>query len=144
MSESGLTKQERLRRDKDIQLLFTGGASGFVYPFRYHYIVSAVREDEGGRDTGIGPAVGEDSSAPAVRVLFTVPKKIFRRANKRNLFKRRMREAYRLNKSLLAATARQRGVRVDIALVYAVKEESNYKTVENGIRKILKTIGEGL
>lgn len=79
-----------------------------------------------------------DPSRPA-SVLFSVPKKFHKRANKRNLLRRRMREAYRLNKSLLA----EGGVRgADLALVYSVKDVAEYKRIENAIRKIISQIVE--
>lgn len=48
------------------------------------------------------------------RIMVSVPKKLFRRAVKRNLLKRRMREAYRLQQSLI-------GPGLDILFVYVSK-----------------------
>ena len=48
------------------------------------------------------------------RIMVSVPKKSFRRAVKRNLLKRRMREAYRLQKHLI-------GPGLDIIFIYVSK-----------------------
>ncbi len=81
-----------------------------------------------------------EAEAATVRVLFSVPKKHLKRANKRNLVKRRMREAYRLNKSELVETLRASGGGMDVALVYNTRQVEDYKTIENGIRKIISAI----
>lgn len=58
------------------------GRAGFIFPFRYVWFAEA---DE----------------IPSVEVLFSVPKKFHKRANKRNLLRRRTKEAYRLQKQTL-------------------------------------------
>lgn len=148
MKEFGLTKNERLHHDKAIRRLFGDGQSGFAYPFRYYYLCGEQVE---GASEAVGDCVqtAEASSVCGnnsfpVSILFSVPKKMFKRANKRNLLKRRMREAYRLNKSLLTGSASERGLHIEIAIIYSVNDELNYKVVENGIRKILKTIRQSL
>ena len=118
-----LAKSERLSSLTAVRRLFKDGASGFVYPFRYMTII-------------------EESATPSVEVLFSVPKRYHKRANKRNTLRRRMKEAYRLNKASLIANTTQRGLGVDIALVYSSKEVLPYKTIENAICKILAEISE--
>jgi ribonuclease P protein component len=118
-----LAKSERLSSLTAVRRLFKDGASGFVYPFRYMYIT-------------------DESTTPSVEVLFSVPKRYHKRANKRNTLRRRMKEAYRLNKASLAESATQRGVDMDIALVYSAKEVLPYKTIENAICKILAEVSE--
>ena len=81
MAENGLSRAERLRGDKSIGELFREGRSGFVFPFRYYYL-----------------CVPAEAGVPAGSMLVSVPKKLFRRAVKRNLLKRRTREAFRLEK----------------------------------------------
>ena len=102
-----------------VRRLFDEGTAGFVYPFRYMVIA-------------------EQSTQPSVEVLFSVPKRNHKRANKRNLLRRRMKEAYRLNKSLLAAE--DRGVVIDLALIYSSKELLPYKSINNAISRILREV----
>ena len=64
-----------------------------------------------------------------------------KRANKRNLLRRRTKEAYRLQKLLLH---NGRPVNLDLALIYSSKEELSYKTISNAVRRILETVAEHL
>ena len=114
-----MPKAERLRSLGAVRRLFGEGTGGFVYPLRYIVIT-------------------KQSTQPSVEVLFSVPKRYHKRANKRNLLRRRMKEAYRLNKNILAAE--ERGVAVDIALIYSSKELLPYKSVNNAISRILREI----
>ena len=118
-----LPKSERLSSLTAVRRLFADGASGFVYPFRYMVYKS-------------------ESTTPTVEVLFSVPKRNHKRANKRNTLKRRMREAYRLNNDALHAAIKERGKETDIAFVYSSKELLSYKTIEHAVRKILAEVVE--
>lgn len=70
--------------------------------------------------------------APQLRVLFSVPKKYHKRANRRNLIRRRTKEAYRLQKSALHLHRPH-----DIALVYTSREVENYDRIAHAVRKII-------
>lgn len=115
MERRTLPRAERLRTLGAIRRLFESGEGGFVYPFRYL-------------------SFAEADSALSVRMLFSVPKRYHKRANRRNLLKRRMREAYRLNKELLGSPA----VALDLALIYSAKEVVPYARIEQAVRKILQ------
>ncbi len=67
-----------------------------------------------------------------LRVLFSVPKKYHKRANRRNLLRRRTKEAYRLQKSLL-----QLDKSYDIALIYTSREVESYDRIAHAVRKII-------
>ena len=113
-----LPKSEKLHSFGAIRRLFTEGRGGFVYPLRY--VVYA-----------------EDADEMSAEILFSTPKKFLKRANKRNKVRRRMREAYRLNKALLLASdtsPRQ----MQVALIYSSKEILDYKTIENATKRILE------
>lgn len=78
-----LPKSERLHAEKSIKELFEKGSSFFLYPFKVMFWV-----------------VEELEESPN-QVLFSVSKKKIKKATGRNYIKRRLKEAYRLNKSLL-------------------------------------------
>lgn len=137
MSEQTLTRAERLRSLKVIRRLFEEGRSGFVYPFRYLWLAD---EDEG--TTEIVEASTTEVVSGGVEVLFSVPKRFLKRANKRNLVRRRAKEAYRLGKGGIVAAAGKRKVR--IALVYSTKKIHEYRTINNAVERILGEISRNL
>ena len=72
------------------------------------------------------------------RIVVSVPKKCFRRAVKRNLLKRRIREAYRLNKNLLPVNAEKGGT--DIIFIYRTKDILDFGTIVLSVRNILESL----
>jgi len=73
-------KEERLCNKKLIDKLFHNGSSFLCYPFKASWLFV------------------ETPAAFPAQILFSVAKKRYKHAHDRNLIKRRMREAYRLNK----------------------------------------------
>ncbi len=117
--DRSLPRSERLHSLGAVKRLFESGESGFVFPFRYVWYAEVDNEN-------------------SVEVMFSVPKRFHKRANKRNLLKRRTREAYRLQKGILHDA--QKGMNLDLALVYSSKEVLPYKNIEHAVRKILQQI----
>ena len=68
------------------------------------------------------------------RIMISVPKKFFKRAVKRNLLKRRIREAYRTQKHMLE------GTNYDILFMYRTKEILTYDQIFTAIGKIMEEI----
>lgn len=122
MPDRSLSRTERLRSLGAVRRLFESGESGFIYPFRYVWFA-------------------EPDLVQSVEVLFSVPKKFHKRANRRNLLRRRTKEAYRLQKNLLRADA---PVNLDLALIYSSKEVVSYKTIAHAVRRILESVVEHL
>lgn len=132
MLDNSLSRAERLRSLSAIRRLFGEGQSGFVYPFRYNFLIHTD-----------APSASEESmirSSEYVKVMFSVPKRFHKRANKRNLLKRRSREAYRLNREPMINHLSSRGLSVELALVYSAKECHSYKTIEYAVQRILEQV----
>lgn len=68
------------------------------------------------------------------RLVISVPKRHFKRAVKRNLLKRRIREAYRLNKRELPPSG------VDILFVWSSAELCDFRTIEAEMIQSLQRI----
>lgn len=122
MTDRTLPRTERLRSLGAVRRMFESGESGFIFPFRYVWFAEA-------------------DVIPSVEVMFSVPKKFHKRANRRNLLRRRTKEAYRLQKQIVRMSA---NANLDLALIYSSKELLPYKTVANAVRKILEAVTQRL
>lgn len=72
------------------------------------------------------------------RIVVSVPKRSFKRAVKRNLLKRRIRESYRRQKALL-------GPGVDILFIYTAAEVLPYEVIYADMATLLHTVsGRGM
>lgn len=145
MSQLTLTRAERLRSLKVIRRLFEQGRSGFVYPFRYMWLMEECEGAQGDVTEGAeGATEGAVSGAVSagVEVMFSVPKRFLKRANKRHYVRRRAKESYRLNKGGLVASVGDR--KLYIALIYSTKKIHQYKTINNAVERILGQIGNDL
>ena len=87
-----LPQAERINSKKQVERLFRGGVSKALsaFPLRMVYMVEEREECDG--------------ASPAAQMMVSVPKRYFKRAVKRNRVKRQVREAFRLNKHVLADT----------------------------------------
>ena len=121
ISSRTLPREERLHTLGAIRRLFSAGESGFVYPFRYVWFA-------------------EGDERMSAEVLFSVPKKFHKRAVRRNLVRRRAKEAFRLNKEVLIGCPKSAAV--DMALIYSAKEIVPYETVCRAVRRILQQVAE--
>ncbi len=118
-----LTKKERLSSTKLIEKLFEQGASFYIFPLKVVYLKTTLH-----------------SLYPA-EVSFSVSKRNFKLAVMRNVLKRRMREAYRLNKPTFYESIPE-GQQVAIIFIYTCKETKDYQLIEKGMQKALRKLAE--
>lgn len=110
-------KKEKLTGKKNIEGLFENGSSFYLHPLLMKY------------------AKEHDPAINCHRLLFTVSKRNFKSAVKRNLIKRRLREAYRLNRSILSSMAFYQ-----IAFVYLGKSIVPYQEMEDKLKSLLQRL----
>lgn len=116
-------KKSRLCSKKLIDSIFLKGKSIFIYPFSIKYLSSASTECD--------------------QVLVSVSKKKFKRAVDRNLIKRRIKEAYRLNRSQLLSPNKE-SESLLIAYIYIAKEIHDYRFIESKLIESLKRLNSKL
>jgi ribonuclease P protein component len=75
---------------------------------------------------------------PGVKAMFVVPKKKFRKANDRNKLKRRMREAYRLQKAELYKQTAPAGI--NLAFIYTGTKAEEYEPIYKAVAKLLNNL----
>lgn len=118
-SDFSFPKKEKLTGKKNIEGLFENGSSFHLHPL----LMKAVPEP--------------DQKIGCHRLLFSVPKRNFKHAVKRNLLKRRLREAYRLNKPLLSG---DNSTYYQIGFVFLGKTVVPYKEIEDKLKSLLKRL----
>lgn len=112
------TKAERLSSKKEITALFNEGKSFAISHIRVVYRFLPKQEERPNA------------------ILVSVPKKYFKHAVDRNLLKRRIREAYRLNKELL----QNMPARVEFMLLYQKRRIATFAEIEEIVKKALERI----
>lgn len=117
MAAHTFSKAERLNSKKLIQELFTKGSSFYMHPFK----VLTLHNLEGKPNFS--------------QVLISVSKRNFKKAVDRNLLKRRIKEAYRLEKEMLKNKPTQL-----LALLYTSKTVLSSKDIHHGLENVLKKI----
>lgn len=102
-STYSLPQSERINSKKQIDRLFRGGGSKAMTaaPLRMVYMADPRQAD----------SPSANAHQPMAQMMVSVPKRYFKRAVKRNYVKRQVREAYRLNKHILASHLAQTGDR---------------------------------
>ncbi len=118
-------KEERLCSHILIQELLKEGNSFFVFPFRCVWKLT------------------EQSNSP-VQIAFSVPKRKFKHANKRNLVKRQLRNIYRLEKGTLTEKMMDCKKSLTCLLVYNTSDILDYSLLEEKIKTILLRLEEQL
>lgn len=117
MTARTLGKAERLHSKKLIQELFTKGSSFYLHPFKVLVLVNPL------------------PNAASHQILVSVSKRNFKRAKDRNTVKRRVKEAYRLQKANFKSSPS-----LLIAFIYIAKEVLPSSTIHPALNQALKKV----
>ncbi len=117
-------KNQKLKSKKAIDLLFKEGDSFAVHPIRLMF------------------SLNQDCSETEMKVGFSVPKRNIKLAVNRNLLKRRMREAFRLNNQALKLMLKESKISLDMMFVYTAQQIHDYQLIEEKIKVILTRLIE--
>ena len=109
-----LGSDKRLKSKKKIERLFMDGRKKHQFPIRAVYFF-------------------DEQESTAYEIAVSVPKKLIKKAVDRNLIKRRMREAFRLNQMKL-----QNNRKLEVMFIYTTSELTDYATIETSILGLIE------
>lgn len=115
-------KNERLCSRKDIEQLYAGGQVFYVNSFKIIFLVQ------------------KDSPVNLCQVVFSAPKKMFPRAVDRNLLKRRLREAYRLNKPVFYQELSEKNISLHLLVQYNTKNILSFEEIATNMKQAINDI----
>lgn len=126
-------KEERLHHRSLVEGLFRSGKSFYEFPFRVTWRTLSSEQLEKTFCNHTPEGIGR------LQMMVTVPKKKRRRAVDRVQMRRRIREAYRLNKQSLLKNLNSDScfATVSIALVYIHDKNLHYDLIEEKMKTIL-------
>lgn len=113
-----LSKSERLDSEKSIKELFNEGSSFFLFPFKVQFFIK------------------NNLSKGTTKVLFSVSKRKFKKAVDRNHVKRRIKEAYRLNKTLITIP----NIELNIGFIFVAGNLMEFSEIQPKIILCLKKL----
>ncbi len=131
-----LRKGEKLRHRSLVEGLFREGNTIYEYPLRLTWRKLSENELEGTFRSHVPERID------SLQMLITVPKKKRRHAVDRVLMRRRIREAYRLNRlSLKEAVESVPDLRtLGMAIIYLHNDNLPYSTIEHKMRLLFKKL----
>lgn len=120
MKQYNFKKEERLCNKRLINVLYESGSSFILYPYKVTFLPC------------------DELNVP-IQVLFSVPKRRFKKAVDRNLLKRRMRESYRLHKGAQLYPF-FKGQPILLSIQYIGKNIESYHFINEKMSKLFRKL----
>jgi ribonuclease P protein component len=127
-----LPKKYKLCSLKQIEELYAKGNLVKAFPIRMQYLLYSQAETQA--------AIEEASSEPLFKVLFSAPKRKFKRAHDRNFIKRLLREVLRHNKQELEQLLTQHNKKLIFSITFVGTERPDYKFLEQKFLKAFQQL----
>lgn len=121
--QNTFSKDERLCSKIIIDKLFAEGKTVYYYPLRFVYLSFENQEEK-----------------YPIKVIFSVPKRSFKKAVDRNLIRRRIREAYRLEKNSFYEPFIRNKKNIALMVIYTNKDIIDYQSIKKSLQKGMKKL----
>jgi ribonuclease P protein component len=119
-TDASFSKGERLCGIKAVSELFSGGRTLNLPPLRIIYRI-----------------LPSDENYQRVRVLVTVPRRQFKKAVDRNLIRRRIKEAWRSDKSPLTEAVERTDSRLELAIIWNDTVIRSYDETSKSVKEAI-------
>ena len=118
------SKKQKLCNEAAIKEMFSNGKSFVIDPIRL------IWKEE------------VNSDSVAIKSIIVAPKKQLKLAADRNIVRRRIKEAYRLNKAEIECFLVNNNRQLNVAIIYQNEKILSYKAIEKRIKLILERLKE--
>ncbi|MEO9533769.1 MAG: ribonuclease P protein component [Crocinitomicaceae bacterium] len=119
-------KSERIKSRIVLEKVYNEGEMLKAYPFRLKFMVSETED--------IGNA----------KIVVSVPKRLVKRAVKRNRIRRQVKEIYRLNKTDLLSLLQSKSKGLALFLIFTGKETDTFDFMEEKLKKLLDELKKNI
>jgi len=114
-----LNKSQRIKKKRIFDELFKSGFSKTKHPVRIVWIETDLVE------------------ANSLQTAYVVPKRLFKSAAIRNLLKRRIKEAFRINQQEVLDLLNENKKQYAILFMYSSNKQSDYLNIEKSVKHLL-------
>ena len=123
MKKYSLKKSESIKNKKEISRLFKNGKFLFTENFKLLW-------------------QHKKNNTFSVKIVVSIPKNKIKKATERNLLRRRIKEAYRLNKHLLFKYQSVKEIKINLFFICISSKKISFKSIKQQVVGLLTKISE--